>query len=110
MMNPEYEADKLGLEVLTVDEPDLSYEYNILMFARKKGETGAIYIASDSGCSCPTPFEEYEGENADQVLAKMDKVTTLEDAQRKFDEWNKHSLVMATADEFPRQVLRGWLV
>jgi hypothetical protein len=53
-----YEPEKAGLE--TVGEIDTagSYEFNTAWVSREKS-TGKVYVAFDSGCSCPTPFEDH---------------------------------------------------
>lgn len=38
-----------------IEEP---YEFDIRMVWRH-AETGKLYTARDSGCSCPSPFENY---------------------------------------------------
>lgn len=87
-INPYYNPDKLGLELLSFDEPDMSYEYNTLCFW--KTENGLIFTASDSGCSCPTPFENYEGETQKEVIQQLERVGTEEQALSIFDSWNKN--------------------
>lgn len=85
-MNPYYDSDKLGLELLTFEE-DLCYEFNILAFF--KTPDGRIYTAQDSGCSCPTPFEDYEGETLDDVTQLLERIGSLSQAEQIFDSWNK---------------------
>lgn len=65
--NVYYSPEKFGLVILgTLDEPDLSYEYNTLVvFQRIK--VGSMYWAHDSGCSCPTPFETYRFNGAEDT-------------------------------------------
>lgn len=57
--NPYYNPEKHELE--KVAEADLSepnYSFDILVAWRdEKG----YYLGTDSGCSCPTPFEDYIG-------------------------------------------------
>jgi hypothetical protein len=70
--NPYYDPEKCGLEMLAViDEPNMSYEYNTTIIVQDK-ETEDIYLAQDSGCSCPTPFEWVTG------LDKMSKIANIE--------------------------------
>jgi len=58
--NPASEPKSCGLEIIDqLDEDDLSYEYNTII-AWRDTETGRVYVAQDSGCSCPTPFETFE--------------------------------------------------
>lgn len=57
--NPLYSPEKCGLEiVVTLDDEDLSYEYDTIIVVRDIA-TGELYAAHDSGCSCPTPFEDF---------------------------------------------------
>ena len=87
-MNPYYDPEKLELEMLSFDEPDLSYEYNTLCFWATK--TGQIYSASDSGCSCPTPFEDdHDRPTRDEVLQTLERVGSVTQAESIFDSWNK---------------------
>lgn len=59
MNNVYYDPQKFGLSVVdSLDEPDLSYEYNTLV-VWKHDQSNRLYWAQDSGCSCPTPFESY---------------------------------------------------
>jgi hypothetical protein len=58
MANPYYSPEKLDLKVLVdfwLSEPD--YDFNILCVWKHKN--GKLYWAQDSGCSCPSPFEDY---------------------------------------------------
>lgn len=67
--NPYYHPEKMGLEVVGgLDDPEASYSFDDLIVWRHI-ETGDVYYASDCGCSCPTPFEDYDS------LEKLTKVT-----------------------------------
>ncbi len=58
MSNVYYEPEEFGLELFgALDEPDLSYEFNMVAVWRDL-ETNRLYFAGDSGCSCPSPFED----------------------------------------------------
>lgn len=59
--NVYYEPEKHGLILLgSVDlsEPDYSFD----MLAVWK-DTEGFYLGTDSGCSCPSPFENYDGKS-----------------------------------------------
>lgn len=87
MPNPYYAPEKLDLEMISFQEPGLSYEFNTLCFwSNGKGQ---VFSASDSGCSCPTPFEDYEGETQDEVVRKLERVGSKEQAERIFESWNE---------------------
>lgn len=59
MSNIYYNPEASGLAIVgRLDEDDLSYEYNTLLIL-KHAESGKVFHCSDSGCSCPTPFEGY---------------------------------------------------
>ena len=46
-----------GFEVLQeIEEGGLSYEFHILALWRETA-TGALFFGTDSGCSCPSPWE-----------------------------------------------------
>ncbi len=82
--NPYFNPEKLGIkEQLNIDECDTGYDFNTLCFFVHKD--GRIFSASDSGCSCPTPFEGYEGASIDDC--KMQLVTSYDQALRIYTEW-----------------------
>ena len=58
-MNIYYNPEEFELEIVDSLQEDLSYAFNILLVLRHK-KTNRIYYVSDSGCSCPTPFEDYK--------------------------------------------------
>ncbi len=54
------QPEKFGLEqVASIDYSSGSYEFDerIVWFHK---ESGKFYMARDSGCSCPSPFENYD--------------------------------------------------
>lgn len=55
--NPYYSPEEVGLTVVGEVDDAGSYEFNTIV-VWTDGEK--LYWAHDSGCSCPTPFEEYE--------------------------------------------------
>ena len=85
-MNPYYAPEKLNLDMLAFDEPNMCYEYNTLCFWAT--DDGRVFTAADSGCSCPTPFEEHDRPTVDEVLATMERVGSVEQAVATFDAWN----------------------
>lgn len=51
------EPQKFGLELVAdMDLRDGPYEFDIVAVWRDL-ETGGLYYGTDSGCSCPVPFE-----------------------------------------------------
>lgn len=104
--NPFYSPEKLNLTLFSFDEPGLCYEYNTLCFWEYNGQ---IYTAEDSGCSCPTPFENYSGENTERVLTKLDRVGSVEQALSTFDSWNKDYNGRPFMSITDRNELIGWI-
>jgi hypothetical protein len=65
MHNIYYDTEKCGLEIVdTLDESGLCYEFNTLLIVRAT-DTGRLYYAHSSGCSCPCPFEEFSYASAE---------------------------------------------
>lgn len=70
-MNPYYDTNdkpnEVGLVKLgELDEADLFYEYNTLLVVKHE-PTGRIFYATNSGCSCPTPFGDYHFSEPDNT-------------------------------------------
>lgn len=69
--NPE----NCGLKLLGGLYEDLCYEFNDLIVLKHK-ESGKLFWATDSGCSCPTPFEGYTfNDERDNDLNRLNKST-----------------------------------
>jgi hypothetical protein len=104
--NPYYDPAALGLEMLQFDEPNLDYEYNTLCFFAT--EDGRVFTAQDSGCSCPCPFELYEGETQSPVVQLMERIESADHAVSILHVWNrKYDGTRMLADN-PEQELREW--
>lgn len=74
------EAEALGLKIVcTLDEGNLSYEYNTLLIVHH-AESNRLFMAQDSGCSCPTPFECHYWNSVDDN--SLDEITKDNLAQR----------------------------
>jgi len=53
-----YSPGEADLEIFeTFDDPEAGYGFN--MFVVWKHKDGRLFYATDSGCSCPSPFEYY---------------------------------------------------
>jgi hypothetical protein len=87
--NPYYNPDKLNLTLFSLEKDDICYDFDTLCFWAT--EDGRVYTAQDSGCSCPTPFEAYEGFTQDEVLQKLTRVESAASAEVIFENWNKKS-------------------
>lgn len=86
-MNPYYDADKLGLDLYTLEEDGLSYEFNMLCFWADK--SGRVFTAEDQGCSCPTPFDGFNMSSVEGMAEEMDRIGSVEQAERTIDAWGK---------------------
>lgn len=84
-INPYYSPESLGLEMISFDQPGLSYEYNTLCFWATND--GRVFYAQDEGCSCPTPFDEYSGETQKDVIQKLGQVGSADQAVRTAKSW-----------------------
>lgn len=85
-MNLQYDHEKLGVTVLQFDQPDMSYEFNTALFIATND--GRVYFVQDSGCSCPTPFEDYEGATFEDIAPRLERVGSIEQAEGLFNAWN----------------------
>lgn len=76
--DPYYQPEEFGLEIVgSIDDPNACYSFDLLV-AWWRREDGALFYGVDSGCSCPSPFED---------VHSVDELTpiTLE-TQAEFDE------------------------
>ena len=69
--NPE----NCGLEIVAEVEREASYDFDMVVVFRHE-ETGALYWAADSGCSCPAPFEDYTSVDSLTRLTDIEQLTT----------------------------------
>jgi hypothetical protein len=82
MNNPYYNPTEMGLEIVCELSEDLSYEFNQLVLW-KEISTNVLYWAHDSGCSCPTPFEDYANVK-DLTPVKKETLYVLEQEVENF--------------------------
>lgn len=61
-----YNPEKHGLSVFYEVETAGSYEFDTTMIWQNN--EGNLYWAHDSGCSCPTPFEDFNSINDLNIL------------------------------------------
>ncbi len=55
--NPYYSPEQFGLEILFDIDTAGSYEFDMFVIWERKSDR-TIWWATDSGCSCPTPFDD----------------------------------------------------
>lgn len=73
-----YQPGHFGLEIVGEAERPSWHDFD--KFAVWRDAAGALYYASDSGCSCPSPFENFTS------LSDLTKATVAE-AHAALDEW-----------------------
>ena len=57
-----YQPEAFDLTIVgEIDFNEEAYQFDFRIFWQD--QAGKIYTARDSGCSCPTPFEDYHGVN-----------------------------------------------
>jgi len=66
MMGPYYSPEDFGLELIGSVDTAGTYEYDMFCVWVHE-ETKAIYYATESGCSCPSPFEDVTIETMTRV-------------------------------------------
>lgn len=97
MINPYDNPEKLGLEIL--GEADLSsgnWEFDIICVWVNR-QTNQLYYAEDSGCSCPSPFENHgfgDDSSSSKTIVPMTPHEVISHIQMRLtenakDNWNE---------------------
>lgn len=74
-----YNPEKNGLtQIDMLSDPDASWSFDDLIVWQH--EDGRIFYASDSGCSCPSPFEDFNS------LEDLNKVTDTQESWDAFQD------------------------
>lgn len=69
-----YNPDKYGMsQIGEIDWSDGNYQFDLTVVWRK--EDGSFVYGEDSGCSCPTPFENMDA----QDLIKIESLQNFQD-------------------------------
>lgn len=61
MPNPYYSPEDFGLTIVFTEDSGGAYEFK--MFVVWVDADGGLFYATDSGYSCPRPFEDFHSEN-----------------------------------------------
>ena len=83
-----YRPEAHGLTIIAeANDPNACYSFND--FVVWKDEGGNLFYASDCGCSCPTPFEDYKSK--DDLFALVDWDDFMEAIERWGDsvDWRR---------------------
>jgi hypothetical protein len=90
--NVYYNPEEFELEKVWEKNYAGSYEFAIVLILGAPA-TGAVYLATDSGCSCPTPFDSFTGLdctnsmerlNTDRVEALRESITTAISSESEY--------------------------
>lgn len=87
--NPYYYPEKCGLEIFTSIDTADSYDFNLFVIW-KQLETGNLYWDTDSGCSCPSPFDNCDNGHDLKLIT--------EDTFYNFDQALKNHYRISTSD------------
>lgn len=75
--------EKFGLEVVGhVEDPQACYSFDDLIVWRH--EDGRLFYATDAGCSCPSPFEDYR--SIESLTPIVDTAESWASFQKDVDE------------------------
>ena len=55
--NVYYNPEKCGLKIVASVEKEPDWDFDITLLV-ENAKTGSLWLVSDSGCSCPIPFED----------------------------------------------------
>lgn len=79
MPNPYHEPAELDLEMVgDIEWTDEAYQFDITAVWRHR-TTGLLYMADDSGCSCPSPFEDHHSVDTLTQATKSQIIRHLRD-------------------------------
>lgn len=77
-----YSPEDYGLTLVKeIDDPEAFYSFD--MFCLWRHTDGRLFYATDSGCSCPMPFEEY---NAAEDLTLLTN-DSFDEFEKRLNEW-----------------------
>ena len=81
--NPVYNPSSWGLNIIgSVELNGESYQFNKIYVWKR--QDGKVFYGQDSGCSCPTPFEDFHS-YSDMIEVTKESLNTLRDILRNSD-------------------------
>lgn len=106
-----YSPEKFGLEVIAhIDWDNEAYQFNQTVVWRDK-KTGQVYMAHDSGCSCPSPFENFNSVDDLEKLDSISQITYLIKEKEEYrDKYGRNSYngpTKADTDRFMNEILKA---
>lgn len=82
MSNLYYHPEDFDLKIFATIEDEPYYDFNITVILQDK--QGNLFYAQDSGCSCPSPFENHKYEDLMPIT-----IDTLDDFRREVKEHHR---------------------
>lgn len=84
-------------KVLEYEWDENSYEFHLTWVVRNK-ETGGLFYAEDTGCSCPVPFDDHAESDLKPIKRMQDWYDHLEQKlreQTRYDSDGRYRLIHA---------------
>ena len=75
--------EKFGLNLIGEIAGDASGDYGFDIFVVWKNKYGKLYWGEDSGCSCPSPFEDYHSVSQLNEGSMDDLLRSMKDWQQQ---------------------------
>lgn len=98
--NPADDPAKCGLTIVaTISWDDTAYQFDETIVWQDNA-TGGLYMASDSGCSCPSPFEDFH------CMADLERVVTIAQIDSLLNQTRPYGPDMDTRNDFRALVQR----
>lgn len=94
--NPYYDPEECGLEIVAEVDTSEPYEFEKTVLF-KDVATGDLLLAQSSGCSCPTPFEEFDSTGSMIPAVNEDEIRR---AVTEFHSGYSKSITSAEIEEF----------
>jgi hypothetical protein len=107
------QPEEFGLEIVGTaswDADDYGFDFTVVW---RDPASGEMFFATDSGCSCPIPFEDYRSRESLTPLERVQQLIDYTDSRLadgpdervSVQEWNR---MQASAGELIRKVRALW--
>lgn len=100
--NPYYSPERCGLKVVGMVEKEPDYDFNMFVVWESVADKD-LYMGSDSGCSCPSPFEDTHS------IEELERIGSYDQFARALDSWEPYGALSggpASVDSLRRKVRR----
>lgn len=82
VVSPYYSPADYGLSIVASVDTDEPYEFDMVVIWRDA--EGSLWGGHDSGCSCPTPFEDFHSTADMTAICSLDDVRGLLDGMSTY--------------------------